>query len=86
MGSDGYAFQVEMTFRTVQAAWRMFEVPITFTDRRFGRSKMTLGIIVESAVGPRRLGSAARAAQVRPVGQRRVGAAVDIPPRCMDRA
>jgi hypothetical protein len=38
---QGYAFQVELTYRAVLAGFRVVEVPITFRDRRLGRSKMS---------------------------------------------
>ena len=38
--SMGYAFQIEMAFRMVRAGFRVTEVPIHFTDRRVGKSKM----------------------------------------------
>ena len=47
--SQGYAFQVEMTYRAQQAGLRVVEVPITFRDRRVGDSKMTGSIVAEAA-------------------------------------
>ena len=47
--SAGYAFQVEMTYRAVQAGLDVVEVPITFRDRRVGESKMTGSIVSEAA-------------------------------------
>jgi len=47
--SRGYSFQVEMTLRAVRAGARVREVPITFTERRAGRSKMSLAIALEAA-------------------------------------
>jgi len=47
--SKGYAFQVETTFRTVRAGFRVVEVPITFADREVGGSKMSNAIVVEAA-------------------------------------
>ena len=41
IGSLGYAFQVEVTYRAIRAGFRVVEVPITFRDRRVGQSKMT---------------------------------------------
>jgi dolichol-phosphate mannosyltransferase len=49
IGSEGYAFQVEMTYRAVRAGFDVTEVPITFRDRRVGESKMTGSIITEAA-------------------------------------
>jgi dolichol-phosphate mannosyltransferase len=48
--SQGYAFQVELTYRAVLAGFRVVEVPITFRDRRLGRSKMSWRIAVEAMV------------------------------------
>jgi dolichol-phosphate mannosyltransferase len=46
----GYAFQVETTFRAIRAGFDVVEVPITFSDRRVGESKMSSGIVVEAAL------------------------------------
>lgn len=48
-GSDGYAFQIEMTVRAARAGARIREVPITFHERRAGTSKMDWRIAVEAA-------------------------------------
>jgi dolichol-phosphate mannosyltransferase len=45
----GYAFQVEMTHRAVQGGLRVVEVPIHFSERRAGTSKMTPAIAIEAA-------------------------------------
>ena len=47
--SLGYAFQVETTYRAIQAGFRVVEVPIVFRDRQVGQSKMTGGIVFEAA-------------------------------------
>jgi dolichol-phosphate mannosyltransferase len=47
--SQGYAFQVEMTYRAIRAGLRVVEVPITFRDRRVGQSKMSRAIVLEAA-------------------------------------
>jgi dolichol-phosphate mannosyltransferase len=49
LASLGYAFQVETTFRTIGAGFKVVEVPITFRDRRVGQSKMTGGVVLEAA-------------------------------------
>jgi dolichol-phosphate mannosyltransferase len=49
VGSQGYAFQVEMTYRAVRAGFDVIEVPITFRERRVGESKMTGSIVAEAA-------------------------------------
>lgn len=46
----GYGFQVEMTYRSLEAGLRVVEVPITFVERAAGTSKMTMGIAVEAAL------------------------------------
>jgi dolichol-phosphate mannosyltransferase len=46
--SDGYSFQVEMNYRTWCKKYRIEEVPIVFTDRRVGQSKMSKKIIREA--------------------------------------
>ncbi len=49
VGSAGYVFQVEMTYRTILQGFRVVEVPITFTDRVRGSSKMRGRIVLEAA-------------------------------------
>jgi dolichol-phosphate mannosyltransferase len=46
--SQGYAFQVELTYRAVQAGFRVTEVPIVFRDRERGQSKMSWRIAAEA--------------------------------------
>jgi dolichol-phosphate mannosyltransferase len=46
--SRGYAFQVEMTYRTIQRGFEVVEVPIVFRDRRAGSSKMDRSIVAEA--------------------------------------
>jgi dolichol-phosphate mannosyltransferase len=46
--SQGYAFQVELTYRALQLGFRVKEIPITFTDRRVGQSKMSRRIVLEA--------------------------------------
>jgi dolichol-phosphate mannosyltransferase len=46
--SNGYAFQVEMNYRCYLAGFRVVEVPITFVDRRVGKSKMGGHIVTEA--------------------------------------
>ena len=53
--SDGYAFQVELTWEACRAGGRLGEIPITFVERRRGASKMSSRVIVESAILPWRL-------------------------------
>jgi hypothetical protein len=46
--SKGYAFQIETTYRTLRAGFRVVEVPIRFADREVGSSKMSGAIVVEA--------------------------------------
>lgn len=47
----GYGFQVEMKFRAFKKGYKIKEVPIIFTDRTEGESKMNGGIIKEAVFG-----------------------------------
>ncbi|MQA15251.1 MAG: glycosyltransferase [Pseudonocardiaceae bacterium] len=49
VASQGYCFQVDLAWRTTRAGFRVVEVPITFTEREQGRSKMS-GTIVREAL------------------------------------
>jgi dolichol-phosphate mannosyltransferase len=53
--SNGYAFQVEMNYRTVKHGGVIAEVPIRFEERAEGVSKMSLGVQIESALMPWKL-------------------------------
>jgi dolichol-phosphate mannosyltransferase len=53
--SDGYAFQIETLFNAARLRRRIIEVPITFVERREGASKVSRGVLVESAIMPWRL-------------------------------
>jgi len=46
--ANGYAFQIELTYRAIGAGFRVLELPIVFRDRAVGRSKMTPGIAFEA--------------------------------------
>ena len=50
--SNGYSFQVEMNYRTVQHGLKIVELPIHFADRLEGESKMSLKVQLESALMP----------------------------------
>lgn len=47
--SGGYSFQLEMNFRAYCKGFKLSEIPIIFTDRTLGRSKMNFSIMVEAA-------------------------------------
>jgi dolichol-phosphate mannosyltransferase len=53
--SNGYAFQVETLYRTLALGGRVREVPITFTERERGRSKMNARVMLEAFTLPWRL-------------------------------
>jgi len=55
VAGEGYAFLVEATYRASRAGLPIAEVPITFTDRRVGQSKMSRKVILESVLMPWRL-------------------------------
>ncbi|HET8723469.1 MAG TPA: polyprenol monophosphomannose synthase [Anaeromyxobacteraceae bacterium] len=45
---SGYAFQIELTYRTLRKGFRVKEIPIVFVDRRVGQSKMSRRIVLEA--------------------------------------
>jgi len=47
---DGYAFQVTIKYRALEAGFKPIEVPIIFRERRRGKSKMGVGIVNEAGV------------------------------------
>jgi dolichol-phosphate mannosyltransferase len=49
VSSHGYGFQIELTYRAVRRGFRVKEIPITFSDRRLGESKMSKKIVFEAA-------------------------------------
>jgi dolichol-phosphate mannosyltransferase len=48
---SGYAFQIEMKFTALKCGFKLSEVPIVFTDRQEGTSKMSSGIFKEAIFG-----------------------------------
>jgi dolichol-phosphate mannosyltransferase len=48
VGSRGYAFQIELTYRAVHKGFSVVEVPIRFVDRDAGTSKMSRAIVAEA--------------------------------------
>jgi dolichol-phosphate mannosyltransferase len=48
LSARGYGFQIETTYRVLRAGLRVVEIPIRFTDRRVGESKMTRAIVAEA--------------------------------------
>ncbi len=53
--SNGYAFQIETTYRALCAGLRVVEVPIVFVDRRVGRSKLDRHVLAEAVLAPWRM-------------------------------
>ncbi|EMY81136.1 polyprenol monophosphomannose synthase [Psychroflexus gondwanensis] len=47
----GYAFQIEMKFKAYKKGFKIKEIPVIFTDRTKGKSKMNTGIIKEAVFG-----------------------------------
>jgi dolichol-phosphate mannosyltransferase len=60
LDSQGYCFQIDMAWRAVRAGFRVAEVPITFTERERGRSKMNGSIVREALWQVTRWGVASR--------------------------
>ena len=50
VSSEGYAFQVDLTYRAIKKGFKVVEVPIVFSDRRIGQSKMSNRIVMEAVV------------------------------------
>jgi dolichol-phosphate mannosyltransferase len=48
VGTDGYGFQIEVTYRALKTGYRVKEIPILFRDRRVGASKMSARIALEA--------------------------------------
>ncbi len=48
VASQGYCFQVDLAWRSVRGGFTVVEVPITFTEREHGESKMTSAIVLEA--------------------------------------
>ncbi len=53
--AEGYAFQVETVYKVLKDRLSIVEIPITFVDRREGRSKISRRVIIESIIIPWRL-------------------------------
>jgi dolichol-phosphate mannosyltransferase len=48
--SEGYVFQIELTYRALRRGFRVRELPIVFSERRSGQSKMSTRIALEAAL------------------------------------
>jgi dolichol-phosphate mannosyltransferase len=72
--STGYCFQIDMTVRIVQAGLSITEVPITFTERERGSSKMSSAIIREAFLRVTRWGLTSWLTALRPPARNRTRA------------
>ncbi|MEU3270142.1 polyprenol monophosphomannose synthase [Saccharomonospora sp. NPDC006951] len=63
--SEGYCFQIDLSWRTVEAGFDVVEVPITFTEREIGESKMSGSIVGEAALRVAEWGLRRRLTQLR---------------------
>ena len=50
VSSNGYSFQIEMKYRAWRKGFSLVEVPIVFTERTEGQSKMSRAIVREAAL------------------------------------
>jgi dolichol-phosphate mannosyltransferase len=65
VASQGYCFQIDLGWRTIEAGFTVVEVPITFTEREHGRSKMSGDVISEALIRVTKWGLRRRGTQVR---------------------
>lgn len=72
VASQGYCFQIDLAWKTWRAGFRVQEVPITFTERETGQSKMSRSIVIEALwrVALWGLTSRSRSARARALGAR----------------
>jgi dolichol-phosphate mannosyltransferase len=50
VASAGYCFQIDLGWRTIEAGFTIVEVPITFTEREVGESKMSSAVVREALI------------------------------------
>jgi dolichol-phosphate mannosyltransferase len=65
VASSGYCFQIDLSWRTVELGFRIVEVPITFTDRVIGESKMSGNVVREALIRVTKWGLRRRGNQLR---------------------
>ncbi|GCE41359.1 Dolichol-phosphate mannosyltransferase in lipid-linked oligosaccharide synthesis cluster [Rhodococcus wratislaviensis] len=68
--SHGYCFQVDLAWRAIQEGFTVREVPITFTEREIGESKMSGGIVREALLKVTQWGLRNRIARIKGVAAR----------------
>jgi dolichol-phosphate mannosyltransferase len=73
VASQGYCFQVDLAWRTIEAGFRVAEVPITFTERLAGTSKMSRSVVTEALLRVTLWGLRHRRDQARSAIRRRFG-------------
>jgi dolichol-phosphate mannosyltransferase len=71
VASQGYCFQIDLAWRTIEAGFTVVEVPITFTERAVGQSKMSKDIVREALLRVTKWGLRRRASQLRSLLRRR---------------
>ncbi|MBA0125837.1 polyprenol monophosphomannose synthase [Haloechinothrix sp. YIM 98757] len=71
--SQGYCFQIDLAWRAIRAGFSVAEVPITFTEREVGHSKMTGSIVREAVLNVGAWGLRHRGRQLRAALARRNG-------------
>ncbi len=64
VASQGYCFQIELAWRAVRSGFTVAEVPITFTERELGQSKMSKDIVLEAVLQVGRWGLRRRREQL----------------------
>ena len=77
--AQGYAFQVELAYRTTRQGFKVVETPIVFMDRRVGKSKMSRTIVIEAFtyVLRTRFGINKKTASIPPAPAQRLARAID---------
>jgi dolichol-phosphate mannosyltransferase len=71
VASAGYCFQLDLAWRAVRGGFRVREVPITFTEREHGRSKMNRQIVAEALLRTTLWGARHRLDQLRALSKNR---------------
>lgn len=72
--SEGYCFQIELSYAFARNGFRVAEIPILFEERRAGQSKMSLGIVLKSLTKVWALRFAPPTAALRPSPEERATA------------
>jgi dolichol-phosphate mannosyltransferase len=70
VASAGYCFQIDLAWRTIEAGFTVVEVPITFTERQVGDSKMSGSIVREALLRVTKWGLRRRGTQLRSLVRR----------------